>query len=352
MKKKTFIIILIIIVALVLIKIIFLTKDEDKAKGGPQKGPEGSFPVRVHVAKEEILKNNITSTGTIMANEEIELRAEVPGPVRKIYFKEGTPVKKGTLLVKINDAEMQAQLKKMQLQQQLAEQKVERYKKMSEIQGISREEYDIIINQANTLNADIEFTRAQIAKTEIRAPFDGVIGLKNVSEGSYVNAMQVIAVLQQTDPVKIEFFIPERYSAFASTSNSINFFIEGLRDTFTGKVYAIEPKIDPVTRTIRLRAVSENKDGRINPGSFAKVSLTLNEIKDALLIPTEAIIPELKGQKVFLYRSGKAQPQKVETGLRTESRIQIFKGIEPGDTIITMGIMQLKPGVAVKIAEK
>jgi membrane fusion protein, multidrug efflux system len=347
MRNRSLFIIIIIIAFLALIKFFFLKKENSSAPAASK--TSAASLVTIYIAQPEDLENKISSTGTVMANEEASLIPELSGKISKLFFEEGKAVKKGELLVKINDAEFQAQLKKLGLQLQLAEQKSERYKKMRDIQGISQEEYDIISNQVNTLKADMEYTRAQIAKSEIRAPFDGVVGLKNVSEGSFVNTSQIIATLQQTNPVKIDFSIPEKYAEKIKPSGSVTFFIEGVRDTFIGSIYAIEPKIDPLTRTLKVRAICQNKEGKIYPGGFAKINLVLERTKDAIVIPTEAIIPDIKGQKVFLYRSGKAIPQRVETGVRTESSIQVLKGIKGGDTIITTGIMQLKPESSVKI---
>jgi membrane fusion protein (multidrug efflux system) len=218
-----------------------------------------------------------------------------------------------------------------------------------DINGISQSEYDQSLNQLNSLKEDEEFTRAQISKTELRAPFTGVIGLKNVSEGSYVSPAQTIAWFQQIDPVKVDFSIPEKYGSMVSIGDKITFTASNSRDTMKGEVYAIQPRIDVSTRTLQVRAISPNKDGKIIPGSFVKVELALKEYNNAILLPTEAIVPVLKGKNVFVFRNGKAESQKIETGIRTDTKVQVVDGILPGDTIITSGIMQLRPGMAVNL---
>jgi membrane fusion protein (multidrug efflux system) len=305
--------------------------------------------VSAFIATPEKLANNVYASGSVLANEEVELKPEASGKILQIYFKEGSHAVKGELLIKINDADLQAQLKKLQLQVKLSADQEARQKKLLEINGISQSDYDIVLNQLNSLKADIEYTLAQIAKTELHAPFNGVIGLKNVSEGSYVSPAQTIAWFQQIDPVKIDFSIPEKYGAMVHIGDKIIFSASNSTDTMTGEVYAIQPRIDVTTRTLQVRALSPNMNGKIIPGSFVKVLLVLKEFKDAILVPTQAIVPVLKGKNIFVYRNGKAEAQPVETGIRTDTKIQLVDGIHPGDTIITTGIMQLRGGMPVNV---
>jgi membrane fusion protein, multidrug efflux system len=357
-KTRNGVIIVVILAAVVFVKLKFLSGDTPQA-ASIQQGKNPASVVNVYVVKSEKLDNKIYITGTVLANEEVVLLPEVPGKVVAINFKEGSKVTKGELLVKINDADLQAQLKKLQLQEKLAADNEAREKKLLDVNGISRMEYEGVLTQLNAIQADIQLAQAQIAKTEIRAPFDGSIGLKYVSEGSYVSSASSgaasggkIATLQQTDPVKVDFSIPEKYSSVVKQGDSIYFSIQGSDEKFKGRIYAIEPKIDLNTRTVQLRALSGNKEGKIFPGAFVKIELILKESPNSILIPTEALIPELKGQKVFLCKNGKAQAQKVDIGIRTDSHIQITGGLKPGDTVITTGIMQLKPDALVKIIER
>ena len=226
-----------------------------------------------------------------------------------------------------------------------------RQKQLLEKEAISQEDYDMTANQLQVNQAEVELIKAQIDKTEIRAPFSGIVGLKNVSEGSFVNNSMIIASLQNINPIKIDFSIPERYSSMVSVGDEINFTISGNNKKYVGKVYAIEPKIDPVTRTLKIRALCSNTGREILPGSFANVELVLKKIENAILVPSEALIPDIKGQKVFLYKNGKAVPQQVETGIRTDVNVQLTSGVSEGDTIITSGMLQLRPGSQVSISE-
>lgn len=324
---------------------------ENSAAGDKKMGAPGApSNVVAYVVKAQKIDNDVYATGTVLANEQVELQSELAGKIIQLNFQEGSMVNKRQLLVKINDADLKANYKKLELQLSLADEKLKRQKQLLAINGISQEEFDSSQNQFNVIKADLEYAAAQIAKTEIKAPFDGMIGLKNVSEGAYITPAMIIAAVQQINPVKIDFSISERYASLVKKGTSLTFIIDGAGE-FEGKVLAIEPKINSVTRTLQIRAVCTNPKNEIFPGAFAKVKLALSAIDSALMIPTEAIIPELKGKKVFKLVNGKVEPARVVTGLRTDAQVQIIEGIAAGDTIITRGIMQLKPGATVNITE-
>ena len=354
MRIKNIIIIVVAISILLAAKYFFFPSESSKvvdSKGG--KGGVVAPPsnVSVCILKSEKLSNEVYASGTIIANEEVQLHPELSGKIIQINFQEGSNVSKGQLLVKINDADLQANYKKLLLQFSLADEKLKRQKQLISVNGISQEEFDIAQNQYDVIKEDIDFAIAQIAKTEIKAPFNGIIGLKSVSEGAYVTQSSIIASIQQINPIKIDFSISERYSSIVKKADKLKFTIEGNKQNYTGQVYAVEPKIDLTTRTLQVRAVCPNPQGDIYPGAFARVSLALSDIDSALMIPTEAVIPDLKGKKVFRIKNGQAESVKVITGLRTDAKIQIVEGLSIGDTVITRGIMQLKAGSAVRITE-
>jgi membrane fusion protein (multidrug efflux system) len=347
MKSKTVIIIIAIVAALVVIKLMFL-----KQEGGPsgKAGSQGQATnVTAYIVKPQELENKIFSSGTVMANEEVQLRPEISGKLISIFFKEGSYVTKGTLLAKIFDEDLKAQLKKLELQLKLAEAREKRLKGLLEIKGVSEEEYYTAENELATIATDMDYTKAQISKTEIVAPFSGKIGLKNVSEGSFVTNADVIATMQQLDLLKIDFTVPEKYASLIVVGDTVHFRVASSPDQFSAAVYAIEPRIDPQTRNITVRAIYRNSKTAIYPGAFAKIELIASKKQSSLLIPTEAVIPELNGTKIFICKNGKATPIKVETGTRTESDVDILSGITAGDTVITTGIMGLKPNTNVKI---
>ena len=253
-----------------------------------------------------IFEEKIYSSGTILANDEVEIRNEIAGKITAIVFKEGTRVKKGDLLLTLFDDDLRAQVKKLELQKELNLKAVERQSDLLKVSGISQQDYELTINQLHSTEADLEIIRSQLSKTQIRAPFDGIIGLKSVSRGAYLAMNTRIATIQALDPVKLDFSLPERYKPMIEENSKIHFTTESTEGMFTGKIYAFEPKIDLKTRSVLVRAICENKDFKLFPGAFAHIEIPLQKISDAILIPTQALIPELKGQKVFYFQKWKS----------------------------------------------
>jgi len=327
-------------------------KKENTAAGSSASNKEMPPQViKAYVVKGEVLEEKISSVGSIIANEEVDLKCETSGKITNILFQEGSFVTKGQLLLQLNDDELQAELKRAIIQKELLEKKKARDEKLLQRQGISQEEFEALIAQLDAQNATIEAIKSQIAKTRLLAPFSGQIGLRYVSEGSYVTPAVRIANLIDLSNVKVDFAIPEKYMGIVKKGTKIIFTVAGGNREYTGSVYAIEPKVEAATRTIQVRAVCNNRDREILPGAFASVKIVLNKINNALLVPTQAIIPEIDAKKVFLVKDGKAIPVMVKTGIRTESKIQVLEGIAIGDTVITTGLLQIKPGSAVKPTE-
>jgi membrane fusion protein (multidrug efflux system) len=289
----------------------------------------------------------VHSNGTLRPDEEVDLSFETSGKIIGINFTEGTRVRKGDLLAKINDRPLQAQLEKLQAELKMAEAKEFRQRSLLGRDAISQESYDQIVTDVQTINADINLIKAQIAMTELRAPFDGIIGLRYLSEGSYVTSSTKIAKLIKISPIKIEFSISEKYSSEIKIGYPITFSIDGTDQIYDAYVYAVDPKIDINTRNIVLRALYPNKNEELKSGRYAGITLELSKIDSAVAIPTEAVIAEMDGEKVFIYKKGKAQSVNIAIGLRTESKIQITSGLKPGDTLITTGIMQLRQGLPI-----
>ncbi|HEY6437657.1 MAG TPA: efflux RND transporter periplasmic adaptor subunit [Ignavibacteriaceae bacterium] len=350
-RIKTFVISLVI---LGLLLIIFLPKILSSEKGNPitmVKGRDAQIPVTARIVKYEKLSEYVFTTGSILANEEVELRSEISGKIVQILFREGAYVNKGEILIKINDSELQAQLRKAASKVKLIEDREERQRQLAQSQMISQEDYESTLNDLQASKAEYDLIQAQIDKTEIRAPFNGVIGLREVSEGSFVTTSTVIARLQNLSNLKVDFAIPQKYSFLVKIGDELKFKLSGNDFQYTAKIYAVEPKIDPSTRTLKLRAICTTLYKDLYPGAFVNVELNLKDTEQAILIPTVAVVPELKGQSVYLYKGGTVSQQKVEIGLREEKLVQIISGLAEGDTIITSGILQIRPGVKVKITE-
>jgi membrane fusion protein, multidrug efflux system len=312
----------------------------------------GSMVVSGVIVQPQVLDNVVRSSGRVLSSESVDLVTEAAGRIDAISFREGAYVHKNDLLVKINDDDLQAQLRKTEFQIQLASDQEKRQEHLFKSDGISREAYDIALNQVNTLKADRDNLSASIRKREVRAPFDGFIGLRYVSEGGYVSQTTRIASIQKTNPVKVDFAIPEKYAGKVAVGDLVHFSNDEMKQQFTGRLYAIEPKIDPTMGTLQLRALCDNKSGKIFPGAYVQIELRLKQITDALMVPTQAIIPVLKGQTVLVRKNGVVASVPVKTGIRTATSVQILDGLVAGDTVLTTGIMQLRPGMPVNVTLK
>ena len=318
------------------------------ASGAPKRAGSDALEVATVTVLPQPFVETITSTGTLRAEEGVELQAETNGKVVSINFEEGAPVHRGDLLVKLNDADLRASLDRYVYGRQLAEARERRYATLLAQHVVTQQDYDAALGDVNVQKANVDLYKAQIEKTEIRAPFDGVVGLRYVSNGAYVNAATRIATLQRLDKLKVDFAVPEKYSGRLKVGREIEFSVAGGMRRFTGRIYAIDPRIDSGTRTILLRAVSSNPDGSLLPGAFANVSLALEQISDALLVPAEAVIPGLDEKNIFVARDGIAERRAVETGARTASQVHILNGLKPGEIVITSGLQNLRNGQSVE----
>jgi membrane fusion protein (multidrug efflux system) len=312
-------------------------------------GQGGSLTVSGVRLEPEPFSERILTTGNVVASEEVMLRPEVSGRVTHLYIQEGSAVKYGDVLVKINDADLRAELLRTQLQLELAEIREVRQKALLENRAIAAEDYEVALNLVKTLEAEIDLIQARINKTEIRAPFDGVIGLRNISPGAYITPSDIVVSMQDFDRIRLNFSIPERHAGRVQNGDRVQFTRLGTQRTYSARILAIEPRIDATTRTLSLRAFADNPNREIIPGSFVEISLELREIPDALLIPSQALIPELGGASIFIADSGSARQVRVQTGVRTEDRVQIIGGVSPGDTVLTSGILQLRNGLPVRV---
>jgi membrane fusion protein (multidrug efflux system) len=331
-------------------KVIKTKPDAAKAMGGKPGGAAPRLNADVYVVRSQNLDNTLFASGTLLASEEVELKPEISGRIVMLNIKEGQVVNQGTLLLKLNDADLQAQLKKLQMQTEPASKTEQRLKQLLAINGVGQQDYDIALTQYNNILADIDLLKAQIEKTEIRAPFTGKIGLKNVSQGAYVTQGAVIASLQQITSLKVDFSLPEKYVSEVKQGETLHMSVDGFSEEFSARIAAVEPKIDEATRTLRVRALVNNSKSQLYPGAFAKINLNISS-SDALMVPTNAIIPEARGKKVFVVKGGKAEPVMVQTGFRNENKIQVVSGLEAGDTVMVSSIMMVKPGVDVKVGK-
>ena len=324
-------------------------KSKDTRGGSAQGGAAPAMRVNGVVVKTQDFANTISVSGTIEANEQVEIRSEVPGIVTSINFQEGSQVKKGQLLLKISDRELRAQLSQALTKEKLAQNTEYRAEMLLKKEAISKEEYDIALADLQTARAQTQLIRAQLAKTSVIAPFSGQIGLRSISTGEYITPTTPVAKLVNLNPAKVSFSIPEKYSGSVKVNTEFTFNIAGSAKVYSGKVYAIEPRIETDSRTLQLRARSANPYGELLPGTFANINLPLSTITDAILIPSQAVIPIQDGKKVFVTDGGKAKEVVIETSSRTDKDVLVLSGLNAGDTVLTTGIMSLKTGTPVKV---
>ena len=328
---------------------------ENKSESSDSKGKDNKgkqILVGGIIAKTETFDNNLSLSGSIEANEQVDIRSEVSGIVESINFKEGSFVSKGQLLFKVNDAELRAQLRQAQTRQGLASENERRAGLLLKKEAISQEEYDISSAELRTAQSQSQLIKVQIAKTAVRAPFSGKIGLRSISPGTYISPSVLVANLVNISKLKITFSIPEKYAAQVKPNSTLGFTVAGSTEKYIAKVYAIAPSVDANTRTLQVRAITENTDGKLLAGTYANVELPLEIIKNAIVIPTEAIVPVQNGKKVFIAENGKAKEVLVETATRTDSSILVLSGLKAGDTIIISGVMSLKADAPVKVRIK
>jgi membrane fusion protein, multidrug efflux system len=346
-KLKLPLLFILLISILIGVKLFFFS--EETQTGSASKGPQGPAQVEGIIVQYQEIPNQVQLTGTLMPNERTDLYAEIQGRVTSILAKEGREVKAGDILVKIHDGELQAQLRKIKAQLELAQIQEARLKKLLAVQGVSKDEYETAFYQLQTLQADLDFTQAQLDKTILRAPYSGVVGLRYISEGASVSPSTRILSMQKTKPLKLDFTVPEKYTHLVQTGNQIHFQVQQDSTIYTARILASEGMIEETTRSLKVRALCEENTGALLPGAFAKIQLKPSKDSKSLVVPAISIIPVLKGQKVLVCRNSQVEEVAVITGLRAEDSIEILGGLNPGDTVLISGIMSLKPGMSVEV---
>ncbi len=334
------------------ITVISCQSGQVEKKSATEKTARPSSKVDVFIVNTRPVTNDIEVPGSLLPFEETELHPEVAGRVTGIYFKEGTNVSKGTLLLKLYDEDLQAQLKKFQVQLDIAVKTEERQAELLKISGISQEDYDLSLLNVNNIRADINILKTSISKTEIRAPFGGRLGLRNISNGAYVTPQTIISTIREVNQLKLEFTVPERYGAQMQTGALIHFYIDGDTKQYSAKVIANENDISETSRSLKVRAAVEKADGKLIAGAFARVQIELDKNENAMMIPTQAVIPQARGKKVIAVRNGVASMEPVTTGIRDSAMVEVTSGLKIGDTILISGLLATKPGSKVEVNKK
>jgi len=352
MKLRTILLIAVIVIAGAIVAWVLGTTSDEAPAGPAAGGPKAPKPLAVlaRVILPQSFTDVITLPGSILANEAVEVRAEISGRIVRIAFTEGQRVRKGQLLVKINDADLQARLMQTLSQVELDSESVHRLERIRQVDGVSIEE----LQRAKALlamhRAEADVIRAQIAKTALLAPFDGVVGLRNVSEGAVVSPETVITLLKDDAHLKLECSVPEKYATSINTSTTMTFQVRGSKDgrVYRAQVYATDPELDPGSRTLRVRARIADPQGLL-PGMFADVSLAMAEVPDALLVPTESVVVDINGPKVFVKQGAVAREVRIRTGTRTQNDVRVITGLQPGDTVLTTGMLIMKEAMPVSV---
>src|SRR6478735_11198275 len=304
--------------------------------------------VDVLIAAAQPITNSVESNGTVVANESVELHTEVSGLLTYLNIPEGATIQQGTVIAKINDAELQAQLNKTKVALELAIKTEERLRKLLALQGVNQAEYDIALNTINGYKADIAYTQSLIDKTVLRAPFTGVVGLRQVSLGAYISPTTVLATLQQLDKLKVDFTVPEEYISLIKKGNTVEVILDVAKQTKTKAVIvAVEPQVNQTTRNLKVRAVLQNNN--VSLGSYVKVFVSSGNSVKGILVPTNAIIPDDKNKQLVLVKEGKAAFVNVETGARQAGNVEITKGVKEGDSVVVTGVLFAKPKAKLKV---
>ncbi|MCB9283067.1 MAG: efflux RND transporter periplasmic adaptor subunit [Lewinellaceae bacterium] len=345
----------ILVIVFVLYRLGYLGEKGAEAGSAPPAMPAGGgpapvLPVEAFLVEANLLTDKIEVSGSAIPEEEVQITSEIAGKVAKIEFEEGKQVEKGAVLIRLNDDEWRAEREKLVVQKRLSEKIANRLKALYEKEGVSLQEYEVAEAEVDRYEAEIKLLDVQLEKTVIRAPFSGVLGLRQVSEGSYLSPGTPIVPLVRIDPIHIQFSIPEKYTGDLKVGGQVSFQLAGKEGSFPATIVARDPKIDANTRTLKFEAKAANPGGRVLPGSFTLVQAQLRQFDKALMVPTEAVVPELGGKKLYVFRNGKAESVPVETGIRQDRAIQILSGLQSGDTVITSGILQIQPGMPVTIS--
>lgn len=322
--------------------------DDKSAKAGqpPGKGGPGGRPAPVEVAKAatRALQEDLAAVGTIRANETVVLRPEIAGRISRIGFTEGQAVQKGAVLVELDASVARAEFAQARAQLDLAKANYERTVELAGKNFVSPSARDQAASTLQVQEATLELARARLARYTIVAPFDGVVGLRNVSVGDFVKDGAELVTVDDAYTVKVDFRLPERYAPAVRSGQAIEFTVEALPGrTFKATVYALDAQVDANGRSILVRARADNRGQQLRGGMFARLRVVLAERPEAVVVPEEAIVPSATGQVVFRVVDGRATRTPVTLGLRREGVVEVLKGVAAGDTVVTAGQIRI-PG--------
>lgn len=320
--------------------------------GSPAAGAGGgAAPVRTQRVEPEAFESRLAFNGTLMADQSINIRSELRGKVEQIHFTDGQDVTTGDLIVVIESGELEAELRSLQEQLALAETQADRLQNLFKTGSVTASERDDAASRREVLRAEAERLQVRLAKTRITAPFDGTLGLRNISTGDLVEADTLITTLQTVANLTVDFSVPERFLSLVQPHTELSLRVAGHEQPFTAIVRAIDPRVDIATRTLTVRAEVDNPERKLLPGNYARVEL-VSRNDAALVVPSIAVLQSLDAVSVFTVEDGIAVRHAVQTGHRDENRVEILQGLEPGVEIITSGIQAVRDGQRVNIQRR
>lgn len=331
---------------------LVVTKMSSTSKADPsaqKKGKSKAVLVTTETVEPGPLVDHLSTVGTLKPDEQMAIKNEVPGKVTRLGFEEGDRVEEGQLLLQMRNASIRARLKVKQQRIALSEKEVERSRKVLEKGGISQQEFDIKKNELEVLKAETDEIRAELDKTTVRAPFDGVVGLRSVSEGSVLTTGTEVATLHKIDPIELEFTVPERYAGRIDEGTEVRFRTHGSDAIQSATVFAIEPSLEADNRVLRLRARTDNSERNLRPGAYAQVRAVLDRKSEVLTVPAAAVVTSNESTDIWVNVDGEAQKRTIETGVRTENRVEVTDGLSAGDTVVVTGRQQLQEGAKLEV---
>ncbi len=337
-----------IVPLLALLAITSCKSGKDDPPADKQKKGASQTVVDVIVAQSQTISSQVEANGTVVSNEYVDLKSEASGRLVYLYVPEGNMVKKGTVIARINDADLQAQMNKTKVLLDLAQKNEGRLGKLLKVNGVNQSDYDAAQSAVDGYKADLVYTQSLIDKTVIKAPFDGIIGLRQVSLGAYLSPAITVATMQQLDKIRIDFTLPEEYSKLIQKGNTVDVLLDAARQSRTkARIIATEPQVDQNTRNLKVRAVLEG--GKVNPGAFVKVIIQSGSDAKAIMVPANAIIQDDRRKQLIEVKEGKANFITVQTGVTQADFVEVVNGVKPGDTIVVTGVLFARPKSPLKV---
>ncbi len=339
---------ILIIVALILVKIFLID-----GTNAPTTSIHRPVPILtdVYIAKDTIPQFEVDVMGSVKAVEKVDIYGELNRKITGIHFAEGSYIRKGCLLFKLDDREILSELEQLAHEEKLAFETLKRNKVLFDNGGASAQLIDESETKLNVIKARTKYLNTIFDKTEIKAPFSGIIGIRHVSPGALIDPKTTLTTLFDISNVYIDFALPEKYFSAELKNKMIDFTTLANNEIYNAKITAVQPSIDSKTRTIMVRAVTPNPKGKLKPGASVKVHLAISDMDRSIYVPTNSLIPTMKGYSVYLLKDGIVVESSVDIGIRNKSSAQILSGISHGDTVITTNLLKIAPGTAVSVAK-